>query len=471
MTVSGLTAVTFVLILYGFRSRLTSLRAIALAGVPAAGVAITLGGIGIPVIYAVALPILIREFVERRGRRAEGDPPALPPGILLLVIFFGWCATITLIAPFLFNGQPVVSPSTPPLAAGAVTKSNIAQLLYLAAGICLAVFVARSKAARPQLLAITIGLVMALSLWRYVASISGLPFPEGLFDNSPTFVFIDTAPGGAERFRGILSEPSSLGGSCLVALAYMIPRGLETSGRRQIGSFAIAAAALFLGILSTSTTFIIAGLASVGLISLASLVGFLRRRYSVTGVLAAVLMMSFVVLAWFSPVIFSSIQQILREKASSSSFEERSSGNSQAFALFLDTWGLGAGLGSSRASSFVPSLLGGVGLPGALLLTAAVVTFVWQARGKPGYRTVRWVLLVSFVTKVVAGPDLGDITGAFWISFGLLAGIDARSDSTDDVRVTLSEPSPPPAGDRARRTDETATADDSRITQRRQGLR
>ena len=38
----------------------------------------------------------------------------------------------------------------------------------------------------------------------------GLPFPEGVFDNSPSFAYIETAPNNVERFRGISSEPAGL---------------------------------------------------------------------------------------------------------------------------------------------------------------------------------------------------------------------------------------------------------------------
>ncbi len=54
----------------------------------------------------------------------------------------------------------------------------------------------------------------------------------------------------------------------------------------------------------------------------------------------------------------------------------RSRSNQEALQINQDTWGLGAGLGSNRASSYLLSALSTIGIPG---LTLIVVLIVWQS--------------------------------------------------------------------------------------------
>jgi hypothetical protein len=79
------------------------------------------------------------------------------------------------------------------------------------------------------------------------------------------------------------------------------------------------------------------------------------------------------------------------------------------------------GLGSARASSFVPTLLSATGLVGALLFVAAVATLLYRGSAVPEYRPVVWALVTVIVVKIAAGPDLSDSSGIVWIALGLLS--------------------------------------------------
>ena len=50
----------------------------------------------------------------------------------------------------------------------------------------------------------------------------------------------------------------------------------------------------------------------------------------------------------------------------------RTNSNMVAITLIGDTWGLGVGLGSNRASSFILSMLSNIGVPGLVLFTVLV---------------------------------------------------------------------------------------------------
>jgi len=321
----------------------------------------------------------------------------------------------------MFDGMAIVTPGTPFLVAGVITSSNAAQLIYLFVGICVVVFLARSPVAGPELIGITAGLATLLSFWRYLSQAMGLPFPEGLFDNSPTFAYIETAPNEVQRFRGIMSEPAALAGSSLITISYMLSRATQLDRWRRGGALAVAGVAVYLGVVSTSASFVVAGVAVGAIVGLTFLFGFLMRmtRFSA---LVSLLGCSIVVAAlWLLPIVAHFVESTVNEKLSSSSYEVRSGADARSYEVFLDTFGMGVGLGSGRASSFLPTLLSTTGLLGTLLLAAAIAMLIHRGATVRAYRPVVWALVTLLVTKVVAGPDLSDSGGILWMSLGLLS--------------------------------------------------
>lgn len=420
---TSLTLITLLVVAYGVLGSGGYARALALGGATAAGSAIFLAGIAVPTFYAVAMGAVIALILRMLG---TGQSPAperqpLPPGASLLILFAVWSTVVTVTAPLIFNGMAIVTPQTPFLVAGVLTSSNLAQLVYLVLGVCVVVFLARSPSARPEVIALAAGTATLLSLWRYLSQNFGLPFPEGLFDNSPSFAYIETAPGGLERFRGIFSEPAGLAGSSLVTIAYMLPRARDLRGWHRAGAIAVAAVALQLGIISTSTTFIVAGLALTGIAAVTAILGFISRRTSLRRSVSIGGCIAVIIGLWVLPIVTSFVDSTVNSKLASPSYGERSSANTASIGVFLDTFGFGVGPGSARASSFVPTLLSATGLPGTLLFVAAIATLVHRAWAVRIYRPVVWALVALLVAKITAGPDLSDSTGILWISLGLLS--------------------------------------------------
>lgn len=68
------------------------------------------------------------------------------------------------------------------------------------------------------------------------------------------------------------------------------------------------------------------------------------------------------------------------KKTGTSSYTERTMWNDVSLKAFVDTWGLGAGLGSARASSWPVSVLSNIGVPGSLLLAGFLLHI---ARARP----------------------------------------------------------------------------------------
>ncbi|HEY0238235.1 MAG TPA: hypothetical protein VGC37_06290 [Friedmanniella sp.] len=429
---TSLTLITVVVVLYGLLNKHGFGRALALGGATAAGSAAYVGGVAIPTFYAVA--ILAAGLVVARTclpRSTPRSPRAgVDGGILLLVCFLFWSVLVTLVAPFLFPGAPTVNPVKGVLVPGQLTSSNLAQIIYLFLGLAVVQFIRRSRGGGAELIGIAAGTCTALSAWRYLSQVAGLPFPEGLFDNSPSFAYIETAAGGLQRFRGVLSEPAGLASNCLVTIFYMVSRARQVRGWRRACCLVLAAVGLYLGTISTSTTFFIAGLTALGVVLVVIALWFLARRVAFARSMVFFGALAVVVLVWVLPLLYSFVASAVNDKLASSSYTDRSSANEDALASFFNSFGLGVGLGSVRASSFVPTLLGATGVVGALLFTAAVVVFVRRSASSPSRRPIVWALVTFLIVKVAAGPDLSDSSGVLWLALGLLS---RPLDDTEDL--------------------------------------
>lgn len=390
------------------------------------GAALVVGAVAVPTFYAVALGAFVGLVLRllRSSRSDEGDRHFLPmPASQPLVLMVVLSVLVTLIAPLLFDGLAVRTPlgSVEPLTAGVLTRSNIAQLGYLILSVSVVAYLARSRWSGPELVGTATCLATILSFWSWTHLSAGVPFPELFFDNSPSFAFIQTAPGGIPRPRGIFSEPAGLATSCLVTAAYCSSRMWHVQGLRRLGLFVVGGAAVFLGFISTSTTFLVASVALVAVAALVNAAAFVLRGGGLSQVSVVVLCAAAIASLYVLPVLANIIGEQVTDKVASSSYTERSGADNLSFQLATETFGLGTGLGSNRASSFLASLLSTVGVLGVILFAAAVVTLIRRGWAVPRVRPVVWALAALLIAKVVSGPDLSDSTGVMWMSMGILA--------------------------------------------------
>lgn len=433
---TSLTITSVLIVIYGALSRHGFVRAIALGGITPAGAALVAGSTAVPTFYFVALGslllmVLLRKRSDRGHVREQGRVPAGVPG---LAVFLVLSTLITVVAPFFFDGLRTRVPSVPynVLAAGTLTTSNVAQVVYLTLAIILVALLAKSPDSRPEIIGLVAGGTTLLCAWAYLGNQFGLPFPTGLFDNSPAFKYIQTEIGGAERFRGIFSEPAGLAVSCVVAASYMFSRATKVAGKRRLGALIVAAVAIYLGVISTSATFLVGGIAVIVIAVVVLGLGFISRRYALSSIVVLISPLLAVAGLWFLPVIGNFVQLAIDDKVTSSSFDDRGSLDEAAYSAFGDSLGLGVGLGSSRGSSFFATLLATTGLVGAALFAVSVVALIVHGWRNEQYRPVGWALISVLAVKVVSGPDLSDTSGVLWISLGLLAraAMEARSDAS-----------------------------------------
>lgn len=426
---------TVLAVVYGVVSKRYE-RALAIGAITPTGAALVAGPQAVPTFYAVALAgvvLLVWQWI------ASGGVPGAPrlariPGVPLMIALVVWAAVVVALAPMLFPGLETVTQDGRLLTPGMLDSSNVAQVVYLALSVAVVVILVRSPTTSPAVLAIPLGAGVAIALWRYLSLHAGVPFPEGLFDNSPAFHYNESAPGGVERFRGIHSEPAGLAGTAIVAAAYGLASSARVRGWARAAALAMAVAAVFLGIVSTSTTFVIAGvvLLILAVASIAWRLLTLKLRVSLASVIVAGVVVVSTIVAL--PVLTAMLRAQVDEKVASSSFTERAGSDSEAFSVFLDTWGFGMGLGAVRASSLAFTVLGAVGTVGALLLVGAIAAIALPAMRLPQYEPVVWALAAALVVKVISSPELADTSGLMWLALGVLAhGVVTPRPTSDDA--------------------------------------
>ena len=435
-----LTLVALAVVAWGLWKPHRYATALALGGATPAGAALVAGSTAVPTFYFVALGALLLLAVQlvhrshQRRRLEEAATPGMTPLLLLAL----WAVVVTVAAPLLFDGMTVYASGGVPneLRAGQLTSSNQAQLVYLVLSVAVVQLLARGAGARVEVVGLAAGATVLLSAWAVLGRELGVPFPFGFFDNSPAFAYIDGAPGGAVRYRGIFSEPAGLAVACLVAVAYCTARLPHVRGARRVGVLVLLAVAAVLGAASTSTTFVVAAAALVMLAVVVWLVEVVLARRALTlpgvaGAAAAVAALPFVL-----PLVVQVLADQVGAKVGTSSFRDRSGADSDSYRILFDTFGFGVGLGSNRPSSFLAGMLSTVGLIGTVLFAAVVLVLLARTWTLRDQRPVVWALLAALITKLVSGPDLNDTSGLLWLCLGVLAHAAARRQQQEALEST-----------------------------------
>jgi hypothetical protein len=191
-------------------------------------------------------------------------------------------------------------------------------------------------------------------------------------------MLVETHAEGFWRLVGSYPEASTFGSATLLGLAFSFTYWKVTGSR---SAFALACALIGLLVLSTSTTAYV-GLAVLTLILGLSIFirghkGYVTSRDIVVIACGAAGISSLVALAVFDEHTMNSFSRLLLsatvEKTESASAEERFYWNQKSWQAFVDTMGLGIGLGSSRASSWLFAVISQLGIIGSVLTCILVL--------------------------------------------------------------------------------------------------
>ena len=343
--------------------------------------------------------------------------------LLLLSAFSLYSITFTFIAPGLFNGLGVVNYKLSGDAYnGAIltplsySTSNISQSAYLVLNTLFVLKAANSQipVRKYYRVFLVTGVTTSLLVELYSRSISYAI--HDLFDNS-THGFYATFDSDS-RARGHFAEPSHLAVFALLALVFGI---LETRPYLvRIRKIYLVGGASLLLVMAGSTTAalaicILAVLAFAEWSRSSARNGFLHRPM-------IALMAALPVLAIFGPDV---AKGVLSGKFGSSSWIIRTGQDSHSWSLFLETNGLGVGLGSNYASSLGLLLLSNIGIIGAVLYSLTI-TSVFSNRGNAvAGRASYWCLVSVLVCGLVSFADFQ--SPVFW--FTLVAAIGHTWDS------------------------------------------
>lgn len=319
------------------------------------------------------------------------------------------------------------------------SSNNITQSVYSVGGVVAfaSAFAYFRRAGTPRHLIAAVVLLAAINLLFAIVDVvtyfTRTEHIMSFFRTANYALLTGSEKGGLKRISGTFPEASTFAGYALVLFAATASLWLDRVRSWTTGT--LAALSLTALLLSTSATALVGIIVVVPFLWLRAFVTGLRKpamaRPAFLVVAIAILPLSILILVVIFPAITESLQNFIDEmllsKADSQSGRERALWNTTAYQTFLDTYGLGAGLGSARASSYVLVLLSNVGILGALLF--AVFVLVVLAVRTPAtedgelpcvVRASKAGVLAMVATAAISGTvyDMGTM---FYILTGSLA--------------------------------------------------
>ena len=431
-----------------------------LFGATAAAYATALGGANI------TPAVMVQMFLAWRVLRKEGiigflEPMSfLKPGFWLMLLTV-WAAISAVALPRFFQGQFMVnsldrdSAEWGLMLIGPVSMNNT-QTMYAALGL-FAFITMRVTLQRPGAYGLVAKAILWLTALNIVAAL--LDLAQYHLGAPPILSYIKNASykmmggevAGLMRISGTFAETSAFSQFTLTLLAFTHTLWINKVYSKWSGPLAVASLGLLL--ISTSGTAYV-GLAICFAMALTYTVAHFMQhgkvgKYSVylwmalLGVIAAAGVLLFV------PAVLDAVSGyfgvVIGKKVDSDSGSMRFAMNARAFDNFFDSFGLGTGLGSNRASSFALVLLSNLGWVGVLFFGL----FVWSVLMGPGRKQMpsldsavvlgaRHAVLASLVAACVSAVvyDLGVV---FYI-LAAAAVVPRPSPQASDVPVRIVQP-------------------------------
>jgi hypothetical protein len=366
-------------------------------------------------------------------------------GFLALFLLIGILAAV--IMPRLFIGDIVIIPMRESIGPEILVpiQANFTQSGYVALSVMTA-FAVASMVDEPGFVkaflagVLTGGTVCIVTGLIDIAAVStGMESLLEPFRNAGYAISPAQQVGAFRRVIGLTPEPSSYGPICVqFAAALSFLRTLFAEGRQRILATIVIGGLIVMALLSTSST----AYGGLAVFALCYAVNLFRRTISSSplgrrgllwelmvglGLAIALLGIILVRAELFDPLIYV-VNEIIFNKAQTTSFYERSMWNTIAWNSVGSTWGLGIGFGSTRTSNWLVAVVSNAGVIGAAALAIFVVlTFtrrpLWRtAESTELMSALKLSLLPALVMAAVesAGPDFGPWVAAV---FGAITGL------------------------------------------------
>jgi hypothetical protein len=281
---------------------------------------------------------------------------------------------------------------------------------------------------------VAIWFAIIVCLWQMASLYAGVPFPNDFFYSNVGYNRADSQTlVGLFRINGPFEEPSTVGynftGFLLFAwLRYRLyPTALSTL---------TIAGCLVCMMVSTSTTAYLGIALCLGIAILDFASGriyLLSRDFKLSGgQLAAIgigvlgLIGAAFVLVKYGDQIGLMLKATVFQKNQSSSFQQRVFADQLGLKIFVQTYGIGLGLGSHRPNSMIITLLSNVGIVGALMYLQLVLGVLRPfnlslrqmtlERVRIGVRPFQWSVIGLLMIHCFSNPGLTLVM--LWCQFG-----------------------------------------------------
>jgi hypothetical protein len=409
------------------------------------GTSLTPGSLAILffLLRAIAVPdILKRSFVSLYTMRQLG----------WLGGFFVVSAIGAIVLPRIFEGEiSVYGLRVPRMTTVEPTLTNFTQLGYLFLSVFTAAVICALLRKKPQFIETVLkGIfaggvaLIATGLIDIIANASGHASLLKMFYTAE-YGYSAGEILGARRVLGLTPEPSAFGalatyfGAMLLFFRPVFPPQLW---RWKVP--AIGWGCIIMGFLSESSATYLSMFVFLGIYifydaHVISEDGVLIRKTAVQKMLwlAAILCVLPAILLLESNAFASfgeMVDTLIFKKTDSSSFVERSSWTAAGIKAFVESFGLGVGVGSVRTSNFFANILGSTGLPGSVLFML-FITFLYtrhaawrNSKEEAIIRAAKLALIPMLADLFLVGttPDFGLCPG---VLFGIIAGTASHSAS------------------------------------------
>lgn len=330
------------------------------------------------------------------------------------------------------------------------TTQNISQLAYLTISV-LAVFaftqILSDRSRRQTALhALVVG--GAVTVVTGILDFASQFLPIGpvleIFRTATYALLVDVEVLGAKRVVGLMPEASSYGNMCLsfLCLLYFLRRGIEDRKTRDLYAPLTVSLLLVLAWLSTSSATYVGLAVFMAMAFIEWLVRLTERRYVIQRrrylgsefLVVVIASVGFVLIVLLQPTlldsIFNLIDRMVLRKTESSSFGERSMWTLVSLRALVDTFGLGVGLGGTRASNALVAVASNVGLLGGILYIGIICQALlrraaWNdTEGEVLISAMRYAFVPTFVVSLLIGTsaDFGAF-GAFRYALPAAVGL------------------------------------------------
>ncbi len=392
---------------------------------------INVGGTGVQISYLLLI-VAIAKAVWRYPKQASlfGTRPKKTTVIVSLFILYAVVSAFT--NPVFFKGvlifNPKLSYEQVPLEWNAAFLNQLFYLLVL-----FGLYLTAAYRTKPEELVRALnwfvgGCVFAafLAIYQFAGMKTGLPFPSAFLYTNPTFQIFDAYDmGGVARVNTTFPEASAAAFTLTIALAIVIWQILAGAAEMKNLIFALI---LLVGLIFTASTtgylcllYILGGASLLYVFRWKGNSQFRKTKLIIGSVISAGLLFA-AATATVREEAWKTVNTVVLDKTQTFSYKERTQWNENALKTAENTLWFGAGWGVCRASSFIPTILANVGIPGTLLFYGFCLKILWPAIQRRRLRlrvhgAVLFAVGAALLNMAINSPDLSHCI--LWLLFGL----------------------------------------------------